>query len=133
VPTGPAGSGSACWVIRHVRVRAEMNAGDGRLRFKDDAANFGNSAGAIRGGTPAPNILSKRVLAIIVRRSAGEDALTGVVAGLHRIAFSRHSLAQAEAWRSVPQTVARWQRPGSDPTWRLRGNFQPWIGLPVCA
>lgn len=111
-PTGPAGSGSACWVIRHVRVRAEMNAGDGRLRFKDDAANFGNSRCRVPGRVFLPKLLLNRVLAIIVRLPAGQDAVAGVVAGPHRIAVSRHNPPQTQPWRPVPQTVARCQRPG---------------------
>ena len=71
VPTGPAGSGSACWVIRHVRVRAEINAGDGPLRFKDDAANFGNSWCGISGLEFRPKLLLNRALAFIVRLLAG--------------------------------------------------------------
>ena len=92
VPTGPAGSGSACLVIRRVRVRAEMNAGDGRLRFKDDAANFGNSRAQLQGQRFRSKPLLNSVLAIIVRLPAGRDAVAGVVAGPHRIAFSRHNL-----------------------------------------
>ena len=80
------------------------------MRFKDDAANFGKSRPGPPNWLVRAKILLNRVLAVIVRLPAGPEAMGGVVAGPHRIAFSRHSLAGAEAWRPLPQTVARCQR-----------------------
>ena len=86
------------------------------MPFKDDAANFGG----IRSRSANPkllcNVLLKRVLAIIVLRSARNASPGGVVAGQQRIAFQRHSRSGARAWRPVPQTVARWQRRAPVPT-----------------
>ena len=58
------------------------------MPFKDDAANFGGIRSRSADPKLLSNVLLKRVLAIIVLRSARNTSPGGVVAGPQRIASS---------------------------------------------